>query len=171
MMVNRNASLYLASLASSGFWIGMAIGRLVLGFGTDRLGVRRATVLYFLCAIGLEILFAVLSSAVVSIGLMTLLGFMLGPLFPSGVVVLTRLLPRELHIAAVSFVASLGQIGGALLPFAIGAVVQSLGIGVFRYAILLQTTLALGVWIAFARLRAAQPIAPIAERPVASREE
>lgn len=131
----------------------MAIGRLVLGFATDRIGVRRATVLYFLLAVLLEALFAIFTSPVLSIILMALLGFVMGPLFPSGVVVLTRLLPPELHVAAVSFVASLGQVGGAFLPFAIGAVVEGLGIGVFRYAILLQTVLALGVWVAFARLR------------------
>jgi fucose permease len=153
MLRNRDATPYEASLASSGFWIGMAIGRLLLGFGTDRIGVRRATVLYFLFAGVLEVLFAVLSSPIASVVLMTLLGFVMGPLFPSGVVVLTRLLPGELHIAAVSFVSSLGQVGGAFLPFAIGAVVQSLGIGVFRYAILLQTVLSLGVWLAFARVR------------------
>jgi fucose permease len=131
----------------------MAIGRLVLGFGTDRIGVRRATVLYFVCAIGLEILFAIWTSPIVSVVVMALLGFVMGPLFPSAVVVLTRLLPRELHIAAVSFVASLGQIGGAFLPFAIGAVVQSLGIGVFRFAILVQTMSALVLWLLFARVR------------------
>jgi fucose permease len=153
MLRTRDATPYLASLASTGFWIGMAIGRLALGFGTDRIGVRRATALYFVCAVGLEVLFALWNSAIVSVVLMTLLGFVMGPFFPSGVVVLTRLLPPELHIAAVSFVASLGQIGGAFFPFAIGAVVQSLGIGVFRFAILVQTVAALGVWLAFARVR------------------
>ena len=153
MLRNRGATPYLASLSSSGYWVGMAVGRLVLGFATDRIGVRRATGLYFICALGIEVLFAVLSSAAVSVALMTLLGFVMGPFFPSGVVVLTRLLPGELHVSAVSFVASLGQVGGACLPFAIGAVVQGLGIGVFRYAILIQTFLALLVWFAFARLR------------------
>jgi fucose permease len=169
MLRNRKATPYLASLASSGFWMGMALGRLVLGFGTDRIGVRRATVLYFLCACTFEVLFAVLTSPIVSIVLMALLGFIMGPLFPSGVVVLTRLLPAELHIAAVSFVASLGQVGGAFLPFAIGAVVQSLGIGVFRYAILVQTMLSLAVWIAFARVRMTVPVAEV--RDEASRED
>ncbi|OAL42957.1 MFS general substrate transporter [Pyrenochaeta sp. DS3sAY3a] len=153
MLRQRHASPYIAGLSSSGYWTGMAIGRLMLGFATDRIGVRRATVLYFLLAVLLEALFAIFTSPVLSIILMALLGFVMGPLFPSGVVVLTRLLPPEIHVAAVSFVASLGQVGGAFLPFAIGAVVEGLGIGVFRYAILLQTVLALGVWVAFARLR------------------
>jgi fucose permease len=67
MLRSRDASLPLASLASSGYWIGMAIGRLVLGFGTDRIGVRRATALYFIFAVGLEVLFATVSSPVVSV--------------------------------------------------------------------------------------------------------
>jgi fucose permease len=171
MLRDRNATPYLASLSSSGFWIGMAIGRLVLGFGTDRMGVRRATVLYFLCAIGLEVLFAVLSSPAVSVVIMTSLGFVLGPMFPSGVVVLTRLLPQELHIAAVSFVASLGQVGGAFLPFAIGAVVQSLNVGVFRFAIFIQTTLALVVWIGYARLRPIMPTAYVSARAETARND
>tara|TARA_R110002003_G_scaffold998_1_gene21938 strand:+ start:1108 stop:1821 length:714 start_codon:yes stop_codon:yes gene_type:complete len=153
MIRKRSATPYVANLSSSGFWIGMAVGRLVLGFGTDRVGVRHATVLYFLCALVLQVLFATLTAPIVSVILMTLLGFVMGPMFPSGIVVLTRLLPAKLHIAAVSFVASLGQVGGASLPFAIGAVVHSLGIDVFRYAILLQSTVALAIWIAFAKLR------------------
>jgi fucose permease len=89
------------------------------------------------------------------VALMTMLGFIMGPMFPSGVVVLTRLLPAELHVAAVSFVASLGQVGAALSPFAIGAVIDGMGIGVFRFAIVIETVLALLVWVAFARLRPA----------------
>jgi fucose permease len=157
MLRTRNATPYLAGICSTGFWMGMAIGRLVLGFVTDRIGVRRATALYFVCAIGLEVLFALLKFQVVSAILMTLLGFIMGPLFPSGVVILTRLLPVELHVAAVSFVSSLGQIGGAFFPFAIGAVVQSLGIGVFRFAILAQTVSALVLWLGFARVRPTVP--------------
>jgi fucose permease len=155
MLRERHASDYIAGLSSSGYWIGMAIGRLVLGFATDRMGVRRATVLYFFFAIVFEAMFAAFSSLEASVIFMTATGFVHGPLFPSGVVVLTRLLPAELHVAAVSFVASLGQIGGAFLPFAIGAMVQGLGIGVFRFAILVEILVALLVWLAFARLRPA----------------
>lgn len=153
MLRSRNATSYIASLTSSGYWIGMAMGRIALGFLTDQMGVRRATALYFIVAIVLEVVFALSTSLYGSIALMTMLGFFMGPLFPSGVVVLTRLLPGELHVVAVSFVASLGQVGGAFLPFAIGAIVHGFGIGIFQVAILLQTCLALAVWVAFARSR------------------
>lgn len=153
MLRSRSATPYLAGLSSSGFWAGMAVGRLALGPLTDRIGVRRATVLYFILAVLTEILFVVLPHAIVSVVLMVTLGFLMGPLFPSGVIVLTQLLPKELHVAAVSFVASLGQVGGALLPFGIGAVVEGMGIGVFKYAILVQSVLAMLLWMVFARLR------------------
>ncbi len=159
MLRSRHATAYVAGLSSSGYWIGMAVGRLTLGFATDRIGVRRATSLYFVTAIGIDIIFAALSSPAASVALMTMLGFIMGPMFPSGVVVLTRLLPAELHVAAVSFVASLGQVGAAFSPFAIGAVIQGLGVGFFRFAILAETVLALLVWFAFARLRPALPAA------------
>lgn len=152
MLRSRSATPYLAGLSSSGFWAGMAVGRLVLGPLTDKFGVRKATALYFMIAILVETLFAAIPSASVSVMLMVVLGFLMGPLFPSGVIVLTQLLPKELHVAAVSFVASLGQVGGALLPFGIGAVVEGLGIGVFRFAILVQSILAMLLWIVFSRL-------------------
>ncbi|KAF3040957.1 hypothetical protein E8E12_008687 [Didymella heteroderae] len=164
MLRSRAATPYLAGLSSSGFWAGMAVGRLVLGPLTDRIGVRKATALYFSMAICVETLFAVLPFPVVSVVLMMVLGFLMGPLFPSGVIVLTQLLPKNLHVAAVSFVASLGQVGGAMLPFGIGAVVEGLGIGVFRFAILVQSVLAMLLWAAFAKLR---PAAATFERTLA----
>ncbi|KAH6614874.1 MFS transporter-like protein [Boeremia exigua] len=158
MLRSRSATPYLAGLSSSGYWAGMAVGRLVLGPLTDNIGVRKATVMYFAIALIVQMLFAVLPYVSTSVMLMVALGFLMGPLFPSGVIVLTQLLPKELHVAAVSFVASLGQVGGALLPFGIGAVVEGLGIGVFRYAILLQSGIAMMLWVGFARLRPAASI-------------
>jgi fucose permease len=151
-----HASPYLASLSSSGFWIGMASGRLLLGHSTDRIGVRRAATIYLLLAIVLQAAFAFMRAPVEAVVLMTLLGVFMGPLFPSGVVVLTRLLPPDLHVRAVSFIVSLGQVGGAALPFGIGVFVESAGVGVFRWVILLFTILSLIVWIAFSRLRPAK---------------
>ncbi|KAF2260288.1 MFS transporter-like protein [Lojkania enalia] len=153
MVRSRNATPYLASLASSGFWAGMALGRFALGAVTDRLGVGRATIIYFICTIFTQVLFSIVRLPVASIAFMAMVGFFMGPMFPSGVVVLTRLIPKELHIPAVSFVASVGQVGAALLPFGIGAVIQGLGISIFRYAIIVLSTIALLVWIAFSYLR------------------
>lgn len=154
MMRSRHAQGDLAALSSTGFWGGMAVGRLTLGYVTDRIGVRRAATIYLSCAIVLLLSFALIDSPAVSIITIACAGFVMGPMFPSGVVVLSELLPKELHVAAVSFIASVGQIGGAALPFGIGAAVEGLGIGVFRWIILVFACVALGVWVVFSRLKA-----------------
>jgi fucose permease len=153
-----HASPYLASLSSSGFWSGMAAGRLLLGHSTDRIGVRRAATVYLVLAIMVQAVFAFTQAPVGAVVLMTLLGVFMGPLFPSGVVVLTRLLPVDLHVRGVSFVASLGQVGGAALPFGIGAFVESAGIGVFRWVVPFFTIVSLVVWVVFVRLKPANPV-------------
>lgn len=145
----RHATPYQASLSSSGFWAGMAVGRFALGTATDKMGVRRATGIYLVCAIVFEAIFAVVRIPWVSIAFMTVLGFIMGPNFPSGIVVLTRRLPKELHVAAVAFVASLGQVGAAMFPFGIGAVIHGAGIGVFPFTVLALSALTLALWTVF----------------------
>jgi fucose permease len=153
MIRHRHTTPSLASTASSGFWGGMAAGRFALGVVTDRLGVGRANIIYFLLAIAFQVVFAFVHVPILSIVFMILMGFFMGPMFASGVVILTRLLPAELHVAAVSFTASAGQIGAALLPFGIGASIQGLGVGVFRFAIVTLSLLALLSWIPVSRQR------------------
>lgn len=151
MIRHRGATPYLASMVSSGFWGGMAVGRFALGVVTDKLGVGFATKAYFIIAIAIQIVFAFLHASIPSIVFMTFIGFFMVPMFASGVIILTRLPPAELHVAAVSFGASVGQVGAALLPFGIGAVIQGLGIGDFRYAVVILTALAFLSWIPFRR--------------------
>lgn len=55
-------------------------------------------------------------------------------------------------MAGVSFVALVGQIGGALLPFGLGALAQALGIQVFQVVIFAQLIITLLLWISFPRL-------------------
>lgn len=130
----------------------MAVGRLSLGALTDRLGVRSAVILYLTLAAVLQALFALIKVQAVAAVLITTIGFFLGPMFPSGVVMIARLLPKHLHVRAVSFVASIGQLGGALVPFALGAIADRFGVGAFQYIILAQLIVTLLVWMCFPKL-------------------
>ncbi|KAI0898193.1 MFS general substrate transporter [Annulohypoxylon nitens] len=153
MTRGNHSSPYLASLTSSLFWIGQALGRVTLGaLANDKLGVRNATIAYLLAALVFEALFAGIRVPGFAAAMITLLGFCLGPLFPSGVYVLARLLPREMHVGAVSFVALVGQVGGAMFPFGLGALVDSLGIQVFQVVVFVLLLATLGIWLAFPRL-------------------
>ncbi|KZL72405.1 MFS transporter [Colletotrichum tofieldiae] len=152
MLRVRHTSTYASSICSSGFWAGMAIGRLALGIVTDRLGARRAVVLYLLLAPVFVLLFTLVRILWVSVLTMSLIGFLMGPLFPSCIVQLVYFLPKELHVGAVSFVASVGQIGGAILPYLLGVITQTMGLWVFPYMLLAQFSAMLLFWILSLRL-------------------
>jgi len=124
----------------------MATGRFSLGVVTDRIGVGRANTIYFVIILLFQIMFVFVESPTVSVIIMTFVGFFMGPMFVSGTVVLARLLPKELQVAAMSLVASAGQVGAAVLPFGIGALVQVVGIGGFRFALVGFEAATLGAW-------------------------
>ncbi|PVH73797.1 MFS transporter-like protein [Cadophora sp. DSE1049] len=147
MLRYRYATPYLASTCSSGFWGAMAIGRFTLGIMTDKVGVGRATLGYFIITIAFQVAFALVPGNTSSVVFMGLIGFFMGPMFASGIVMVTRLLPSELHIATVSFGASAGQIGAALFPFGIGAFIQGVGIGIFPFAVVILSCFAFLSWL------------------------
>ncbi|KAK2059677.1 major facilitator superfamily transporter [Colletotrichum caudatum] len=147
MLRVRHTGTYPASVCSSGFWAGMAVGRLALGFVTDKLGARRAVTLYLLLAPVFVLLFTLVRVLWVSVLSMSLVGFFMGPLFPSCIVEMVNLLPRGLHVGAVSFVASVGQVGGAVLPYLLGVITQAIGLWVFPYMLLAQFAVMLLVWM------------------------
>lgn len=148
----NHTSHYLASLSSSGFWIGQAAGRLTLGPVTEWVGVRTATIAYLVAALAFEALFTAVHIPIISAISIALLGYCIGPLFPSGIFMMTRLLPKELHVGAISFVVLIGQVGGALLPFALGALADRLGIQVFQVVVFAQLVVTLLLWLSFPRL-------------------
>jgi fucose permease len=147
MARQRGASKFLAGVSSSGFWSGMAIGRLALGAVADRYGIKRALTVYHGVAMGLVLLFMLVRGAVVSALVMLCLGVACGPLFPSAIVYLVMRLPEELHVFAVSSVCSMGQIGGALLPALIGLVADSVGMQAFQGIILAQLVAVSACWL------------------------
>lgn len=76
----RGASEIAGSATATGFWGGMTVGRLVLGFVTSRLGGFRAMLLYLGLAIVFELIFWLVPSMVVTAVASALLGMILGTL-------------------------------------------------------------------------------------------
>lgn len=127
----------------------MALGRVGLGVLTDKLGVRLAVIMYLSMATLLQCLFAIIQVPAASAILITLIGVFLGPMFPSGVVMITGLLPSNLHVDALAAVVTVGELGGALLPVGLGAISDRVGIGAFQYIIIAQLVVTLLIWMCF----------------------
>lgn len=149
MMRVRHGSAFASGMSATGFWLGLTVGRIVLGFVTPRLfkSEKHAVIAYLLCTMVVELLFWLVPKFIVSAVMISLVGFFLGPLFPIAVVAATKLLPKHLHVAAIGFAAAIGASGATALPFAVGAIAQSKGVQILQPFILAILVACLGVWL------------------------
>ena len=86
---------------ATGFWAGLTLGRVVLADVVNKIGERRAVFGLITCALVMQILFWFVPNIIADAVLISFLGFFIAPFFPVGISVMTKLLPRELHVAAI----------------------------------------------------------------------
>lgn len=154
MLRVRKGTPFASGMTSMGFWLGITVGRFVLGFVTARLfrTEKHAVAVYLLCSVGLQLLFWLIPNFFVSAAMVGLLGFFLGPLFPAAVVTLTKLLPKKLHVPAVGFAAAFGASGACSLPFVVGAIANAKGVKVLQPIILAALACCLIIWLLVPKL-------------------
>ncbi|KAB2570739.1 Bypass of stop codon protein 6 [Lasiodiplodia hormozganensis] len=144
MLRVRGGAAFASGMTATGFWLGMAVGRVALGFVTPRIGEKLAIAIYLPICAALELLFWLVPSFLLSAIAVAFQGFFLGPMFPGAVVAATKLLPRHLHVSAIGFAAAIGGSGAAVFPFAVGAIAQKKGVQVLQPFVL---ALIVGCWI------------------------
>lgn len=149
MLEARDADPFDAGMATVGFWLGITVGRLVLGFVTGRIGEKGAVAGYLLAAIVLEILYWIIPNFFAATVIVAFLGFFLGPLFPGSIVAVAKLMPTDFHVSAIGFAASLGACGAAILPFAVGAIAEHHGVEVLQPIILVVLIFIMCIWLLF----------------------
>ncbi|PQE31527.1 hypothetical protein CJF32_00011274 [Rutstroemia sp. NJR-2017a WRK4] len=142
----RSASTFDSTLTSTGFWAGMTVGRIALSFLTARLGEFTSVLVYLAICLGLELIFWLVPSFYVSAVAIALLGMFLGPLFPTAIVLVTKLMPKELHVGSIGFATALGGSGGAIFPFVVGAIAQSKGVQTLQPVVVAILVVIAGLW-------------------------
>ncbi|KAJ9653682.1 hypothetical protein H2198_007139 [Neophaeococcomyces mojaviensis] len=155
MLRVRHGTPFASGLTSTGFWLGVTVGRFILGFVTGRLfpTEKHAITCYLTICLVLQLLFWLIPSFTVSAVMVGLLGFFVAPMFPAAVVVMTKLLPKRLHVAAVGFAAAVGASGATILPFAVGAIANSKGVYVLQPVVLALFAAQLMIWLCIPRMR------------------
>ncbi|KAL8953892.1 MAG: hypothetical protein Q9222_000266 [Ikaeria aurantiellina] len=114
MITVRHGEPFSSGMTATGFWLGLTIGRVSLGFLTPKIGERLAVSVYLLVSVGFELIFWLVPQFIVSAVAVALVGFFIGPIFPSTIIAVTKLLPPEMHVAAIGFSAAIGGGGAAL---------------------------------------------------------
>ncbi|GAA5922828.1 hypothetical protein JCM3775_006151 [Rhodotorula graminis] len=123
LLENRDAGAD-AGYVATGFWFGLALGRLLLAPLNTFIGEKRAVYGYLATAMGLEFVIWFRDDLISNAVVVGLIGVLLGPLYPVSISILSRVLPRRLHAPSIAACAAFGQTGSALFPFITGALAQ-----------------------------------------------
>ncbi|TAQ86579.1 hypothetical protein B7494_g5092 [Chlorociboria aeruginascens] len=147
----RKATSFAGGATAAGFWGGMTLGRLCLSFLTARLGEFESVLLYLILTIILQLVFWLVPNLAVSAVSVAFLGVFMGPMFPTAIVLITKLLPRSLHVGTIGFATAFGGSGGAIFPFAVGAIAQAKGVKALQPVILSLLTILAILWFCLPR--------------------
>jgi fucose permease len=131
MMEERHADGLLAGVTATLFWLGLSLGRIVLGFVTGRVGERLAITAYLVLCIAFQLAYWLIPT--------------------TAIVVATQVLPTEYHISAIGFSSAIGGGGAAVLPFVVGAIAEGHGVGVLQPIILAVLVFLIGIWVCLPR--------------------
>ena len=153
MLRVRSASPSASGYSGSGFWAGQALGRATLGFVTERFGERTCVLIYLALCLALELVFWLVPQFIVSAVAVAFLGFFLGPMFPGGVMMAAKLLPKHIHVSSIGFAMAMGGTGGTIFPFAIGAIAASKGVKVLQPVVLSLIVVLMGIWFSFPKVK------------------
>lgn len=140
-----------ANALVSGFWAGIAFGRILLIPVTAWFGDEIAIIVYLLCAVGLQLLVWFVPNIIANAVALALLGVFLGPAFPCMIRVTTKTIRPRAHLtAAISFISTFSAAGMALLPLIVGLASQKASQGIKILPPMLVGLLSLQVllWIA-----------------------
>jgi fucose permease len=141
----RDQSAMVAGYVVSGYWLGLTLGRFLLGplLGSD---IRRLMTTCMAGVVAAVLLsWLVPAGPVAAVGLFAL-GFFLGPIFPTAMAVAPQLTTARLVPTAIGVMNAGSVVGGAALPWLAGAVIQGVGVWTLLPFALLIALLQAAVW-------------------------
>lgn len=130
LIASRDGNPSKVGFVTSGFWGGITLGRFFLShfapmfpWGKEKGFVYLAVVL---AAVFQGLVWGV-PNVVGDAVAVSIVGFVIGPVYPSSVTVFSRVIPRSDQVSALSVISAAGSSGGALGPFAVGILAQVVG--------------------------------------------
>ncbi|KAF9456410.1 major facilitator superfamily domain-containing protein [Collybia nuda] len=131
---------------SAGFFGGLMAGRVLLLWVNQKIGERRALFLYAILAIGLELVVWLVPSLIGGAVAVSLVGVLLGPMYPIAINQTARVLPRWILTGSIGWIAGFGQAGSAVLPFLTGIISSKFGIASLQPLLITMMGLLIVVW-------------------------
>ncbi|KAI8377852.1 major facilitator superfamily domain-containing protein [Radiomyces spectabilis] len=120
LTTGRHGDPYQMGHVLSGYWAGLAAGRIALGYLAGRFGEKRMISLFTVISMLLLGVLWFVADIVVDSLVYVALGFLLGPMFPTTISLVSRILPRDMHATSIGFMGALAAGGAAFFPFLTG---------------------------------------------------
>lgn len=166
LLEHRREGELLSGWIVSSFWLGLTLGRFVVNDLAKRLRMSVTGMMYScLVGIGLGVLILwLLPGTVFAILGFVLLGFSLGPIYPTTVAMIPSMVPSRVVSDTIGFVIGLSIIGIALFPWIAGVLAQYIDIvSLLPYTVALALIMVV-LWMGIARqLTPSTPSADIQE--------
>jgi fucose permease len=122
----------MSGYASAAFYSGLTSSRVMLLPLTAWLTEKRAVTLYVVTALAMQVVIWTSPSFLVNFSAIAACGFVMGPIYPITVSLVTKATPRGYHPGALSLMACIGQSGSALFPFVVGSLADIYDIKVLQ---------------------------------------
>lgn len=106
---------------------GITIGRFFLSPLGHRYGEKLCVYVLGVTAAAFQVLVWLIPNVIGNAIAVSIVGLLLGPVYPCAQTIFTRLLPRRTQTTAVGFISSAGSSGGAVAPFTTGLLAQAAG--------------------------------------------
>ncbi|KIY70510.1 MFS general substrate transporter [Cylindrobasidium torrendii FP15055 ss-10] len=145
-IINERGGGPSAGYISSGFFGGLTLGRLVLIWVSKKVGEHRVVFLYSFIAIALELTIWFVPSIIENAVAVSVIGMLLGPMYPILVGHCTRILPPWLLTGSVGWITGIGVSGSAMMPFFTGLIASRYGIKSLQPLVIAMMCSMVGLW-------------------------
>ncbi|KAL0565193.1 hypothetical protein V5O48_016837 [Marasmius crinis-equi] len=136
-----------AGYVSSGFFGGLALGTIALLWFNSLVGERYAPLMYAVLALGLEIIVWLVPSFIGGAVAVSIIGFLLGPIYPITMNHAGRTLSRGILSGCLGWIAGFGQAGSAVFPFMTGVLAGKFGIDSLQPLLISMIIFMMALWI------------------------
>jgi fucose permease len=155
-----------AGSAVSGYWLGLTAGRFLISPIANRLGASSVAMVY-VCLAGITSAAALVwlaPIAALAVAALALLGFFLGPVFPTTIAMAPQLTAPRSVPTAIGVMNAGSVVGASVAPWAAGAIAQQAGPWTLLPFAIVLAVLQVVVWRLIAlttRTPAPAPLAPV----------
>lgn len=149
----RNGDPSKVGYVTAGFWAGITLGRFVLVYFAARVGEKRFVTGLTLGTVAFQLLAWFVPNVVGGAVAVSIIGLLLGPIYPCAMSIFARLLPGNLQMVAIAFITTAGSSGGAVVPFTTGILAQAVGAFVLHPMCIGFFVVMLVGWLALPKVR------------------